>query len=213
MTSIVTTPVTTGRVIWRYATLGGATVAVTRHHDEACAAEDYCGRPVVEDCRWRCLGCGAGSEYVDEESTCQVQAGNHSAKCRSMPLDDEAADELAAIRAEVAGARRELADVAAQLRGLNITLAEAGIALAAGARALPDIAQAVSDLPDSGEYLSDIATAVESLAANLERPRLRWFRRASKCGDIGTTTMSADPPEPPPSAPATAPVPPAAGGR
>jgi hypothetical protein len=158
---------TTPRVIWRYVTLGGALVIVTRHEGTVVHDGD------VYD--WKCLGCGTDQNlYFDgqdvSERTAQRHANQHAGECRSLPSrpntdEPSAAAGLAGIRAELTGVRQELANVAEVMRELAVTVDET----------LLDVANAISDLPDPSEGLADIATAVESLVIRLkERPRRIW---------------------------------------
>lgn len=181
MTSTTTTT-TNSRVIWRYATLGGAPVVVTRHDDQAYTETEFGGRVVVHDCRWLCLGCGSGSHSVDvdPESVCQSGADRHAAECRAMaPVGEGTPSPTTAILAGLAGVRQELADLTAAVRDLADPVNEAACALA-------DITEVLSDLPDR-EGLADIATAVESLAASVDdRPRRSWWgrRRSVQAGEV-----------------------------
>lgn len=85
-------------------------------------------------------------------------------------------EEIATVRAQLdqlAGIRREVAGLAGAVRELTAAVAKS-------AESLPDIANAISDAPDHSEVLGDIATAVESLATNRNRPRRPWFRRRTE---------------------------------
>jgi hypothetical protein len=175
------TTATNGRVIWRYATLGGAPVVVTRHDAEMCVTTDYCGtREQVEDCRWLCGGCGDSSRWHDgydpvmTEAEAQARANKHAGQCRAMPVTSENTNpsptlDLTAVCAEIAGVRRELAYLAVAIEKAAEPMAEA-------ARALPDIVSAISDLPDPAEGLADVAMAVECLVPN-DPPRWAFWRR------------------------------------
>jgi hypothetical protein len=114
------------------------------------------------------------SHYVDDDRTQKyaLMAAGHVL----LAIGTEVSEARAELD-QLAGIRREVAGLSAAVRELTTTLAKAADPVAEAARALPDIANAISDLPDRGEGLADVATAVESLAANMERPRPSWVRR------------------------------------
>ena len=67
-------------VLMRFLTHGGATVTVTGS-----------GRYGAEDCRWKCLGCGASDERVPRyDWLAREKANGHAAACRAMPKPNTA---------------------------------------------------------------------------------------------------------------------------
>lgn len=154
------TQTTEGRLIWRYATLGGAPVIVTRHDDSAYVAE-LPGWTEVRDCKWTCLGCGDANSGLRTEEDCQNGANRHAGACHSAPVATVETALAADPLAELAGVRREVEDLAAAVRDLALSFAKT--------------AQA--------DALSEVTTAVKALAAGLDRPRRsRFGRRAATPG-------------------------------
>jgi hypothetical protein len=106
------------------------------------------------------------SDYTDERAQAAAQMAT--------------AQVLVAIGGQIAtiGARLDqLAGIRREIAGLTGAVRELTTAVIKSAESLPDIANAISDTPDHGQVLGDIATAVESLATSLDRPRRSWFHR------------------------------------
>lgn len=159
-------------VIWRYATLGGASVVVTRDDD---AARGWAADPRDAVFQWRCLGCGDNQDqhYDDRflrEGKAQNRANGHAAECRAMPLATQAVapSPTAKLLAEVAGVRRELAGAVEAMRELVDRVADAS-------NELSNVTDAIGDV-GATEVLSDIARAIESLGDAVERDEPRRWR-------------------------------------
>jgi hypothetical protein len=141
----------------RYLTLGGAPVVVTRYPNR-----DRGRLGVFEDCRWRCMGCGAGTagNPGDSGGTAMRWADQHAGTCRSTVVTPD----------PVAQSVQQLAEVVAEL-GSRVTAIEGTID---------------AGLDRIREEIGAVASGLAAIADRVGRPTLaptarrRWWRGGAR---------------------------------